>query len=67
MFSAFLALAFSVAVCVHLTVGFDGLITVLRDAYLHGSKRLRSAYRHSSERLREALARATRRRSTQES
>jgi hypothetical protein len=67
MFSAFLALAFSVAVCVHLTVGFDGLITLLRDAYRHGSKRIRLAFRRASERLREAFARASRRRSAQES
>jgi hypothetical protein len=67
MFSAFLALAFSVAVCVHLTVGFDGLIALLRDAYRHSSERLRFASRRSSERLREALTRATRRRSAQES
>jgi hypothetical protein len=67
MFSAFLALAFSAAVCVQLTVGFGGFVTLLRDAYRHGSKRLRSAYRRGSGRLRESLARATRRRSTQES
>ncbi len=66
MFSAFLAFAFSLAVCVHLTVGFDGLITLVRDAYEHGSKRLRFAYRRASERLRVGLARATRRRSAQE-
>lgn len=66
MFSAFLALAFSFAVCVHLTVGFDGFVGLLRDAYQHSSRRLRLASRRGSERLREALARATRRRSAQE-
>ena len=67
MFSAFLALAFSLAVCIHLTVGFDGLVTLLRGAYQRGSERLRVVYRRTPGRLRGALARATRRRSTQES
>jgi hypothetical protein len=67
MFSAFLALAFSLAVCIQLTIGFGGLIDLLRDAYQRGSARLRVAYRRAPGRLRGTLARATRRRSTQES
>lgn len=67
MFSAFLALAFSVAVCIHLTVGFDGFNALIRDAYRRGSERMRVASRRASHRLREVLARVARRRSTQES
>ncbi len=66
MFSAFLALAFSVAVCIHLTVGFDGFAALVRDAYQQGSERIRAASRRASERSRDVLARATRRRSAQE-
>ena len=66
MFSAILALAFSVAVCIYLTIGFDGLLSRLRDAFASAPQRFREARESTREQLR-AVGRTLRRRPTQES
>lgn len=67
MFSAFLALAFSLAVCIHLTIGFGGAKELARDAQKRFSEQLRVVSERGPERVREAFFRAFRRRATQES
>jgi len=67
MFSAFLALAFSLAVCIHLTIGFDGAKELFQDAQKRVSEQLRVAVERGPEQVREVFFRAFRRRTTQES